>query len=210
MFSEFTKHGDQRANQHVFRRTDIELIRCGPPIEDREAKVYVVRGKAVEREIHARKKKLQQMEHNREEYDMEIQQLEKLRHVRAVFVGNNLVPVHHTSLGGDIDLGTDPSREKTRSQEEYLRWLQKAVEAVNNRGAAIRREAFTIAKDAIEYVLRENGSEPADVGTDEIERLAVEVIANNPDITKEAERRVDQRSKMTAVDLISVNNGESS
>jgi len=212
MFSEFTKHGDQRANQRRFRRSDIELNHCGTPIEDDEVGVYLVLGNEVEREIHTCKKKLQQTKHNREEYELEIQQLKMLRDVTAVFVSNNLIPVHHTALEGDIDLGTGLSREQTRSQEEYLRWLQKAVEAVNNRSADIRWEAFTIAKDAIEYVLREKGLVLADVDTDEIERLAIQVIADNPDITNEAERRVDQRSKIMelGLDLLQASIGENS
>ena len=98
MSSGFTKHGDQRANQRGFRRSDIELIRrCGTPIEDREAEVYLFLDKDLDREILARKKKLRQIERHREEYKQEIQQLVRLRHVTAVFVGNNLVTVHHTS-----------------------------------------------------------------------------------------------------------------
>ena len=46
----------------------------------------------------------------------------------------------------------------------------------------------------METALREKGFDLADVETDEIERRAVEGVANNPDITKEAERRVDRRS----------------
>ena len=71
--------------------------------------------------------------------------------------------------------------------------MQNAFEAARSRGPAIKREAFTIAKYVVEEALRKKGLEPTDVDTDEIERLAVEAIANNPKITKEAERRVDQR-----------------
>ncbi len=52
-------------------RSDIELIRrCGTPIEDREAEVYLVLDKEVEREIHARKKMVRQIERERTEVNL--------------------------------------------------------------------------------------------------------------------------------------------
>ncbi len=91
-----------------------------------------------------------------------------------------------------------------------LRARFSASATARQRRSAIKREAFTIAKDATEYVLRQKGVDLADVDTDEIEHLAVQIIAKRPDITKEAERRVDRRSKMLASDLLSAGNGESS
>ena len=80
----YSQHGDKRANQRGFRRCDVELIRnCGTLIEDRQAEVYLLRNKDVEREISARKK--------------DIQRLERMRGCEAVIIGNRLVTVHHTS-----------------------------------------------------------------------------------------------------------------
>ena len=80
----YTKHGDQRINQRGFRRNDVGLIRhCGTPVPDRQAEVYLLLNKDVEREISARKQ--------------EIQRLERLRGCEVVIVGNQLVTIHHTS-----------------------------------------------------------------------------------------------------------------
>ena len=79
----YTKHGDRRANQRGFRGSDVELIRrCGSLVEDRQAEVYLLRNKDVEREIRARKQ--------------EIQRLERMRGCEVVIAGNQLVTVHHT------------------------------------------------------------------------------------------------------------------
>ena len=79
----YTKHGDQRANQRGFRGSDVELIRrCGSLVEDRQAEVYLLRHKDVEREIRARRQ--------------EIQRLERMRGCEVVIAGNQLVTVHHT------------------------------------------------------------------------------------------------------------------
>ncbi len=81
---QYTKHGDQRANQRGFRRNDVGLIRrYGTLVPDRQAEVYLFRNKDVEREISARKQ--------------EIQCLERMRGCEVVIVANRLVTVHHTS-----------------------------------------------------------------------------------------------------------------
>ena len=80
----YTNHGEKRANQRGFRRSDVELIRrCGTPVEDRQAEVYLLLNKDVEQEISARKQ--------------EIQGLERMRGCEVVIVGNRLVTVHHTT-----------------------------------------------------------------------------------------------------------------
>ncbi len=80
----YTKHGDQRINQRGFHRNDVGLIRrCGTLVPDRQAEVYLLRNKDVEREIRARKQ--------------EIQNLERMRGCEVVIVGNQLVTIHHTS-----------------------------------------------------------------------------------------------------------------
>jgi len=81
---EFTNHGRTRANQRGFRNHDIELARLyGVQIRDREAEVYLLRRKDVERAIQKRKQ--------------EIQRLERLRGCKVVFADNRLVTVLHTS-----------------------------------------------------------------------------------------------------------------
>ncbi len=65
----------------------------------------------------------------------------------------------------------------------------------------VEREALSIARDLIKTALREKGLKLADIETDDINRLAEEAIASNPDITKEAKRRVDQRSKIASGDI---------
>ncbi len=80
----YTKHGDKRANQRGFRGTDVELIhRCGTPVEDHQAEVYLLRNKDVEQEISALKQLIQRLEH--------------LRGCKVVFADNQLVTVHHTT-----------------------------------------------------------------------------------------------------------------
>ncbi len=81
---QYTKHGDKRANQRGFRRNDVGLIRrYGTLVPDRQAEVYLLRNKDVEREISERKQ--------------EIQRLERMRGCEVVIVGNQLVTIHHTS-----------------------------------------------------------------------------------------------------------------
>ena len=115
-------------------------------------------------------------------------------------------------LEGDIDLGAVLSRKKTLPQKDYLSWLKKAVEVAKSRGPEIKREAFTIAMEEVKRVAREKGFELADFDNEDIERLAAKAIEENPDITKEAERRVDLRSKLGVgeLDLSSASHGESS
>ncbi len=87
----YTKHGDQRINQRGFRGSDVGLIRrCGTLVPDRQAEVYLLRNKDVEREISARKQ--------------EIQHLERLRGCQVVIVGNQLVTVLHTSRSHEKSL----------------------------------------------------------------------------------------------------------
>ena len=80
----YTKHGEQRTNQRGFRRNDVGLIRrCATPVLDRQAEVYLLRNKDVERRVSALKQ--------------EIQCLERLRGCKVVIVGNQLITIHHTS-----------------------------------------------------------------------------------------------------------------
>ena len=80
----YTKHGEQRANQRGFRRTDVEIIRhWGTVIPDQKAEVYFLRKKDVERAISVQKQ--------------EIQRLERLNGCEVVIIDNQLVTVYQTS-----------------------------------------------------------------------------------------------------------------
>ena len=80
----YTKHGEKRASQRGFRRSDVDLIRrYGAPIPDRRSEVYLLLNKDVEREISMRKQ--------------EIQRLERMRGCEIVIADDQLVTVHHTS-----------------------------------------------------------------------------------------------------------------
>ena len=80
----YSKHGQRRANQRGFRGVDVEMIRLyGTPVADRKAEVYLLRNKDVEREISARKKEIQRLEH--------------MRGCKVVIADNQLVTVLHTS-----------------------------------------------------------------------------------------------------------------
>ncbi len=80
----YTNHGEKRANQRGFRRSDVELIRrCGTPVEDRQAEVYLLRNKDVEQEISTLKQ--------------QIQRLERMRGCKVVFADNQLVTIYKTS-----------------------------------------------------------------------------------------------------------------
>ena len=68
------------------------------------------------------------------------------------------------------------------------------------------REALIIAKGHVRNALREHNYKISDISADDMTRLAHETIEANPDITKEAKRRVDQRGKIggMAIDVSSV------
>ena len=84
--------------------------------------------------------------------------------------------------------------------------------ARRGRGAMdpVEREALNIAKDEVKTALRRSGHKLADIATEDINRLAEQVVAENPEITKEAERRVNQKSKIgiKQLDLSNLGAGE--
>lgn len=65
----------------------------------------------------------------------------------------------------------------------------------------VEREALNIAKDLVKDALRKSGHKLADVDASDITRLAEQVVEENPDVTKEAERRVKERGKVGTVAL---------
>lgn len=81
MTIQFTKHGHARLRQRGFRTEDVELIRrCGTPLDDNEAEVYLLREQDAAAEIA-------NLKHD-------IQRLERLRNSRVVISNDTLVTVY--------------------------------------------------------------------------------------------------------------------
>ena len=80
--------------------------------------------------------------------------------------------------------------------DEYLENYDFGVRRGRGPSDPVEREALNMAKEIVRNALREKGFKLGDVAVEDINRLAEEAIASNPDITKEAKRRVDQRSKL--------------
>lgn len=93
----------------------------------------------------------------------------------------------------------DESFDQAKMQaeiDEYLENYDFGVRRGRGPTDPVEREALNMAKDIVKNALREKGFKLADVDTDDINRLAEEAVAANPDITKEAKRRVEQRAKL--------------
>ncbi len=80
--------------------------------------------------------------------------------------------------------------------DEYLENYDFGVRRGRGPTDPIEREALNIAKEIVKNAIREAGHKLADIETDDINRLSEEAVAANPDITKEAKRRVEQRAKL--------------
>ncbi len=85
--------------------------------------------------------------------------------------------------------------------DSYLEEYEFGVRRGRGPVDPIEREALAIAKEEVKRALRSKGYKLADIATDDINRLAEDAIAANPDITKEAKRRVEQRSKLGVGEL---------
>ena len=85
--------------------------------------------------------------------------------------------------------------------DQYLEEYEFGVRRGRGPADPVEREALNIAKEIVRKAIREKGYKLGDIETDDINRLAEQVIADNPDVTKEAKRRVEQRNKMTAGDM---------
>lgn len=98
----------------------------------------------------------------------------------------------------------DESFDQAKMQgelDEYLESYDFGVRKGRGPADPVEREALNIAKDIVKNALREKGHKLADVATEDINRLAEKLVAEQPEITKEAKRRVDQRSKLGVVEL---------
>lgn len=83
--------------------------------------------------------------------------------------------------------------------DEYLESYDFGVRRGRGPSDPVEREALNMAKDLIRGALRKKGFKIADISTDEINRLADEALVKNPEIAKEAKRRVDNRRNLTSV-----------
>lgn len=109
-----------------------------------------------------------------------------------------------------VDAGTfDPSAMQAEI-DEYLEEYEFGARRGRGPIDPIEREALIIAKDEVKAALRRNGYKLADIDTADINRLAEQVVEENPDVRKEAERRVKEKSKIGNVklDLGGLNSGE--
>lgn len=105
-----------------------------------------------------------------------------------------------------VEDGTYDQVKMQGEVDEYLEGYDFGVRRGRGPVDPTEREARNIAVDAVKNAIRNAGMKVGDVDTADINRLADEAIAANPDITKEAKRRVDQRSKIAVgeMDLSSV------
>lgn len=80
--------------------------------------------------------------------------------------------------------------------DEYLEQYEFGVRRGRGPVDPVERETLNMAKDIVRAALREKGYKIADIDTEEITRLAEDVITQNPDVAKEAKRRVNERAKL--------------
>ncbi len=85
--------------------------------------------------------------------------------------------------------------------DEYIDGYDFGLRRGRGPSDPVEREALNMAKEIVKNALREKGYKLNDVNTDDINRLAEEAVAANPEITKEAKRRVDQRGKLGVGEL---------
>ncbi len=101
----------------------------------------------------------------------------------------------------EVEAGTFDQAKMQAEIDEYLEGYEFGVRRGRGPADPVEREALNIAKDIVRKAIREKGYKLGDIESDEINRLAESVIADNPDVAKEAKRRVEQRNKMTTGDL---------
>lgn len=94
--------------------------------------------------------------------------------------------------------------------DQYVEGYEFGVRRGRGPTDPTEREALNMAKEHVKEALRKTGHKLADVEAADITRLAEQVVIENPDITKEAERRVKERGKIGSVtlDLTTLNSGE--
>lgn len=104
-----------------------------------------------------------------------------------------------------VEAATDEApfdKKKMQAEiDEYLETYEFGVRRGRGPADPVEREALNIAKDIVRKAIREKGMKLGDIDVENINKLAEQVVSENPDVTKEAKRRVDQRNKMTAGEL---------
>ncbi len=106
-----------------------------------------------------------------------------------------------TRVKKEVEEGTFDQAKMQAEIDEYLENYDFGVRRGRGPSDPIEREALNMAKEIVRNALREKGYKLGDVAAEDINRLAEEAITSNPDITKEAKRRVDHRSKLGVGEL---------
>ncbi len=101
----------------------------------------------------------------------------------------------------EVEEGTFDQTKIQAEIDAYIEEYDFGVRRGRGPSDPVEREALNMAKEIVRNALREKGYKLADVPKDDITRLAEEAVAANPDITKEAKRRVDQRGKLGVGEL---------
>ncbi len=101
----------------------------------------------------------------------------------------------------DVEEKTFDQAKMQAEIDEYLESYEFGVRRGRGPSDPVEREALNMAKDIVRNALREKGYKLGDVASEDINRLAEDAVASNPDITKEAKRRVDQRTKLGVGEL---------
>lgn len=96
----------------------------------------------------------------------------------------------------DVEEGTFDQTKIQAEIDEYLENYEFGVRRGRGPSDPVEREALNIAKDIVKTAIRENGYKLADIDVSRINELAEEAVETNPDIMKEAKRRVKQRTEL--------------
>lgn len=95
-----------------------------------------------------------------------------------------------------IDAGSFNQDEMQAEIDLYIEEYEFGARRGRGPVDPVEREALNIAKDEVKNALRRSGHKIADIATEDINRLAEQVVSENPDIAKEAERRIKEKSKI--------------
>lgn len=101
----------------------------------------------------------------------------------------------------EIDEGTFDQASMQANIDQYIEEYEFGARRGRGPTDPVEREALNMAKEHVKDALRKNGYKLADVDTSDLNRLAEQVVKENPDITKEAQRRVKDRGKIGEINL---------
>lgn len=99
-----------------------------------------------------------------------------------------------------LDNGSFNADEMQAKIDEYVKSYEFGKRSGRRPSDPVEREALNIAREIVRQAYKDNGYKLADVETSEINRLANDLLEKNPDVRKEAKRRVEHRAKL-AIDL---------